>query len=111
STRKVLYGRSAQARWGGGSRMQMAGYEAAQSPAGGGGGAGTAPQLDALKATTGWSSMPFGATPSWPWIWSKKPTPVIVAAPLSLRNELVGAPHAATSAARARLIFALAFGV
>ena len=43
--------------------------------------------------------------------WSKKPTPEIIAVPLSFRYELVGAPHAATTAARARLIFALAFRV
>src|SRR5262245_43680997 len=98
-------------RRGGGGGMQTVGYEAAQSPAGGGGGAGTASQLDAVKATTGWSSMLFGAAPVWPSIGSKKPTPVIVAVPLSLRDEVVGGPHAATNAVRARLILALAFGV
>src|SRR5438034_3352446 len=98
-------------RCGGGGGMQIVGYESAQLPAGGGGGAGTLPQLDAVKATTGWSSRPFGAAPDWPFTCSKKPTPVIVPVPLSLRDELVGAPHAATSAARARLIFARAFGV
>ena len=45
--------------------------------------------------------MPFGATPVWPWIWSKKPTPEIVAVPLSLLNELDGEPHAAMNAFRA----------
>ena len=55
--------------------------------------------------------MPFGATPVWPWIWSKKPTPEIVAVPLSFLNDLDGAPHAAISAVRARFIFVLAIGV
>jgi hypothetical protein len=55
--------------------------------------------------------MPFGATPVWPWIWSKKPTPEIVAVPLSFLNDLDGAPHAAISAVRARFIFILALGV
>ena len=55
--------------------------------------------------------MPFGATPVWPWIWSKKPTPEIVAVPLSFLDDLDGAPHAAISAVRARFIFVLALGV
>ena len=55
--------------------------------------------------------MPFGATPVWPWIWSKKPTPEIVAVPLSLLNELEGEPHAAISAFRARRILSRALGV
>ena len=55
--------------------------------------------------------MPFGATPVWPWIWSKKPTPEIVAVPLSFLNELDGLPHAAIRAVRARRILSRAFGV
>ena len=82
---------SAQFRSGGGGGMQTVGYDAAHFPprGGGGGGAEARPQRP-LKLTTGWSSMPFGATPVWPWIWSKKPTPEIVAVPLSLLNELDG---------------------
>ena len=72
--------------------MQTVGYDAAHFPplGGGGGGAAARPQRP-LKLTTGWSSMPFRATPVWPWIWSKKPTPEIVAVPLSLLKELDGA--------------------
>ena len=98
--------------------MQKSGYEAAQLPlggggpaGGGGGGAGGPWHVAPLKPTTGCSSMPFGATPVWPWIWSKKATAVIVAVPLSLLNEPDGAPHAATKALRACRIFVLAFGV
>ena len=93
--------------------MQTVGYDAAHFPplGGGGGGAEARPQRP-LKLTTGWSSMPFGATPVWPWIWSKKPTPEIVAVPLSLLNELdEGEPHAATSAFRALRILSRALGV
>ena len=70
---------SAQFRSGGGGLMQKSGYEAAQLPlggggpaGGGGGGAGGPWHVAPLKPTTGCSSMPFGATPVWPWIWSKK---------------------------------------
>jgi hypothetical protein len=41
-----------------------------------------------VQDSTGWSSIPFGETPIWPWTASKYPTPVIVADPLSLVNEL-----------------------
>src|SRR5262245_49557816 len=103
---------SAQSRSGGGGGMQTVGYEAAHFPLDGGGGGFGAPPHRPLKPTTAWSSMPFGATPVWPWIWSKKPTPVTVPVPLSLRNELDGgAPHVATNAFRALRIFSRALGV
>src|SRR6476659_3363286 len=109
---------SAQSRSGGGGLMQKSGYDAAQLPlggggpaGGGGGGAGGPWHVAPLKPTTGCSSMPFGATPVWPWIWSKKATPVIVAVPRSFLNERVGEPHAATKALLARRIFVLAFSV
>lgn len=99
-------------RWGG---MQTVGYDGWQfplggggGPAGGGGGAGALRHVTPVKLTTGWSSMPLGATPVWPWIWSKKPTPEIVAVPTSLLKDREGEPHAATSAFRARRIFVLA---
>src|SRR5262245_2569457 len=97
-------------RRGGGGGMHTSGYAGAHSPVGGGGDAGE-PQLEAVKATTGWSSTPFGAAPSWPLSWSKNPTPVIVAVPLRARYDVVGGPHAARNAPRARRIFALAFAV
>lgn len=34
-----------------------------------------------VNTRTGWSSIAFGATPRWPCLESKKPTPVIVAGP------------------------------
>ena len=97
--------------------MQTVGYDGWQfplggggGPAGGGGGAGALRHVALVKLTTGCSSMPLGATPVWPWIWSKKPTPEIVAVPPSLVKDRVGEPHAATNAFRARRIFVLAFG-
>jgi hypothetical protein len=48
--------------------------------------------------------MPFGATPVWPWMTSKKPTPVIVATPLSLLKDDVALPHDLASAALAEPI-------
>src|SRR5690242_19866297 len=56
-TTKLRYGMSVHFRWGGGGGMHTVGYESAQFPGGGGGGAGMLPQLEAVKATTGWSSM------------------------------------------------------
>src|SRR5215216_5515434 len=110
---------SAQFRSGGGGGMQTLGYDGAQFPpgggggptggGGGGGGAGAPWHVALVKLTTGWISMPFGATPVWPWIGSKKPTPEIVAVPLNLLNDDDGEPHAATSAFRARRIFVRAF--
>ena len=41
---------SVHLRRGGGGGMQTVGYEGAQFPAGGGGGAGTSPQLEAALA-------------------------------------------------------------
>src|SRR5262245_39098595 len=105
---------SAQSRSGGGGGMQTVGYDAAQFPPGGGGAGGAGgdpPRQVPPKPTTGWSSMPFGATPVWPWIWSKKPTPVTVAVPLSRLNEPVGEPHAAMNALRARRILIRALNV
>src|SRR6058998_3251254 len=99
---------STQFRSGGDDGMQTVGYDAAQSPLGGGGGTAETPHVAPVKLTTGWSSMPFDATPVWPWIWSKKPTPEIVAVPLSFLKEPDGAPQAAISAVRARFIFVLA---
>src|SRR4051794_36351950 len=62
------------------------------------------PPVASEKASAGWSSIPFGATPVWPWITSKKPTPVTVALPERLVKELPGTPTAEMSAARAAAI-------
>src|SRR3954469_9010070 len=62
------------------------------------------PPVPSEKASAGWSSIPFGATPVWPWITSKKPTPVTVALPERLVKELPGTPTAEMSAARADAI-------
>lgn len=54
-----------------------------------------------MKRRTGWSSIPFGATPVCPCRKSKKPIPRIVALPLSFVNvELPGTPQAAPKALR-----------
>ena len=68
-----------------------------------GGGEGTSQPV--WKASTGCSSIPFGATPRWRWIRSKNATPVSVTQGGGLRSwylELVGGPpNAATRSARA----------
>jgi hypothetical protein len=43
-------------------------------------------ELTFWKLSTGWSSAPFGATPNWPWMRSKKKTPVRIAQPLGFWN-------------------------
>jgi hypothetical protein len=43
-------------------------------------------QGEQRNARIGWSSIAFGATPVWPWLKSKKATPVTVAKPGQLRT-------------------------
>src|SRR4051812_20946991 len=79
--------------------MHALGYEEAHGPGGGGGGptgggggggggggATTGAQPVGVKLRTGWSSIPFAATPRWRCLKSKKPTPVTVAVPARLVN-------------------------
>ncbi len=56
--------------------------------------------LDGLKTTsmTGWSSMPFGATPVWPCRKSNMPTPVIWTGTLAVWKLLVAVNFASNSA-------------
>src|SRR4051812_29152877 len=61
-------------------------------------------QLDERNASTGCSSIPFGAWPRWLWIRSKKPTPVMVAVPASGTKVWGGRPQAASKLARALTI-------
>jgi hypothetical protein len=64
-----------------------------------GDGVGVAVPIVTLSA--GCSSMPFGATPVWPWMKSKNATPVSVTVPLmNLKLEVDGVPKSALSAAR-----------
>jgi hypothetical protein len=56
------------------------------------------------NASTGCSSIAFGATPSWPLSASKKPTPVTVAVPESAVKRpgvRLGAPHSLITRRRA----------
>src|SRR6185312_647170 len=72
---------------------------------GGGGGAATSRQPTAENVRTGWSSIPFGATPRWPCLKSKKPTPVTVAVPVRLvKPDRDCVPHARSKVERARWI-------
>src|SRR5438105_5647233 len=50
---------------------------------------------------TGWSSAPFGATPSWPWMRSKKKTPVTVTQPVGVWKCFVAGGKAVSNACRA----------
>src|SRR5207302_9920152 len=47
-----------------------------------------------VMSRIGWSSKPFGATPVWPWMKSKKPTPVIRTGLLALWKNDVGVKRA-----------------
>jgi len=52
-----------------------------------------------LKTTsnTGWSSIPFGATPVWPWMKSKNPTPLICTGILAVLKLVVAVRRALNS--------------
>src|SRR3954471_17579666 len=64
------------------------------------------------KPSTGCSSIAFGATPRWPCLKSKNPTPVTVAVPLrAVNDDEPGLPHARTRAVRAALIFRRTAGI
>src|SRR5205085_11431324 len=55
-----------------------------------------------VMSSTGWSSMPLGATPLCPWMKAKKPTPVTWTGSETCWNEVVGdsfAPNVARAAA------------
>lgn len=50
-----------------------------------------------LMSRIGWSSIPLGATPVWPWIKSKNPTPVICTGKLTDWKNVVAVRRASNS--------------